>query len=125
VNADKTVWVELYPDQRLGADVRRIFRSKAAALSSGACIWYMRRSDAVGAIRHAIFVRSGGDCELCSSPVTEDSGHMHERQWRSRGGEISLENSIFICAHCHQNAHKERDTRWTKKNRSGERNEAI
>jgi 5-methylcytosine-specific restriction endonuclease McrA len=73
------------------------------------------RNTAVSEIRHHIFVRSGGECEHCGVPVTESSGHMHEKQHRGKGGEISIENSVFICAKCHQHQHKDRNPRWIKR----------
>jgi HNH endonuclease len=115
LQSDKMVWVEVSANQR----IVRIFRSHHAAvhLVSKREAFYaveMNRSEAVGAIRHNLFVRSGSDCEICGSPITESGGHMHEQKHRGRGGEISLENSLFICAKCHAGAHKERNPQWTK-----------
>jgi 5-methylcytosine-specific restriction endonuclease McrA len=118
MNRDKMVWVELR-DQLFETNVIRIFRNKKAAHRAARawidCIPYR---EAVGSIRHMLFVRSGGDCEICGERLTEVTGQMHEKHHRGRGGEISLENSVFICAACHGRAHKERNPRWNK-NRSG------
>ena len=76
----------------------------------------MDRSQAVGIIRHTTFVRSLGDCELCGSPVNEKTGHMHEKLHRGQGGEISVENSIFICAKCHKRQHRNREPKFTRRN---------
>jgi 5-methylcytosine-specific restriction endonuclease McrA len=63
------------------------------------------RKDAVSSIRHQIFVRCAGKCEYCGNPVTENGpwhkGEMHERKPRGKGGEISLDNSVFLCHTCH------------------------
>jgi 5-methylcytosine-specific restriction endonuclease McrA len=75
----------------------------------------MRRNDAVAAIRHQLFIRSKGFCDTCSAVVTEGSGHMHEQKSRGKGGEISLENSIFICASCHKYWHRERNPHFSRR----------
>jgi len=123
---NKLVWVEIrrgsvYPGAILfaGKDICRIFRSKKAAFSA-ACtgshlVQQREKKDAIAAIRHQVFLRSKGDCEFCASPVIESSGHLHEKKHRGQGGEISLENSVFICAKCHQQAHKARNPQWRKK----------
>lgn len=104
----KLVWVE----QGGFNHAIRIFRSQKAAFAAQVMTVQMCRDVAVSDIRHQIFRRSKGSCEGCSSPITESSGHMHERQHRGRGGEISLDNSVFICAKCHQYAHRDRNPRW-------------
>jgi hypothetical protein len=76
----------------------------------------MDRATAVSQIRHQIFERSKGDCELCSSPITEKTFHMHEKQHRGKGGEVSLENSVAVCASCHLFAHRDRRVRFGEKN---------
>jgi 5-methylcytosine-specific restriction endonuclease McrA len=46
---------------------------------------------------------------------------MHEKVFRGNGGEISLENSIILCADCHilnpnqKGAHGGRQPRFSKK----------
>ena len=75
----------------------------------------MSYADAVKSIRKQIFYRSKGFCELCAAIVVESSGHMHEQLHRGQGGEISLANSIFICATCHRLAHADRNPRFSKK----------
>ena len=101
------VWVEL------GANGQpiRIFKNRKQA--TGFFREFPRR-DAVASIRHQAFLRSEGDCEFCASPVTESGGHLHEKQHRGQGGEISLANSVFICAKCHRDAHKARNPQWSK-----------
>jgi len=113
VKSDKMVWVEMRPM------AVRIFRNYRAAHAASKHILHgdielKSYGDAVKSIRHTLFLRSGGNCETCESPVLESGGHMHEQKHRGRGGEISLENSLFICAVCHARAHKERNPQWTK-----------
>lgn len=107
----RTVWVEL---DRSGRFPVRIFRNRKDAMDCPNRIDYWVRSLAVKLIRTSLFVRSKSECELCAAPVTSSSGHMHEKIWRGKGGEISLENSIFICPKCHQREHKDRNPRWGK-----------
>jgi 5-methylcytosine-specific restriction endonuclease McrA len=92
--------------------VVRIFRNKKAAFLSGEVIVPYERALAVAEIRHQIFLRSQGNCEACGCPVNESTAHMHEKVHRGRGGEISLENSLFICAACHKWAHRARNPQW-------------
>lgn len=110
------VWVET----RNGGIPIRIFKSYTAAMHlvcKGKAVnaVQMCYDDAVKAIRKQIFYRSKGFCELCSSIVLEQSGHMHEMKHRGRGGEISLSNSVFICPKCHQRQHRDRNPRFTRR----------
>ncbi len=111
---NKWVWGELNADR---THVVRIFKSKKAAVAAGLCapVVQVLYAYAVHQIRHQLFVRSHGECEICLAPVTEDSGHMHEKRHRGKGGEISLDNSIFICLSCHRRAHQDRNPRFKKK----------
>jgi hypothetical protein len=70
------------------------------------------RKEAVAEIRAELVRRSCGECAYCAGPL--GSGHMHEKQHRGKGGEISLENSIMICARCHEGEHSGRAPRWSK-----------
>ena len=104
------VWVEC------GVDYRpiRIFRSKKAAFAAGIPVVPTSRALAIQVIRHKLWLRSQGECELCGSWLLEETGQMHERQHRGKGGEISMENSVFICFACHRDAHADRNPRWSK-----------
>lgn len=104
----KQVWVSL---NMLG-NVIRIFNSEKAACASPGMRLKVNYGVAVYEIRHQLFLRSDGYCELCLAPITEQSAHMHERQHRGKGGEISLENSVMVCAACHRYEHKDRNPRW-------------
>jgi 5-methylcytosine-specific restriction endonuclease McrA len=105
----KLVWVETTAQ---GVPVR-IFTSRSKVTRG--YIMKMNRSEAVKIIRHQLWLRCAGECEICAAPVTEDSGHMHERVHRGKGGEISLENSVFICPPCHRREHADRNPRFSKK----------
>lgn len=59
------------------------------------------RKYAVGEIRRQVFERAAGHCERCDARITEQTGHMHEKLERGRGGEISVENSVALCPKCH------------------------
>lgn len=52
-------------------------------------------------IRKQIFERQGGLCNDCGKQITLAQMHCHERVFRSQGGKMSLENSIGLCADCH------------------------
>jgi 5-methylcytosine-specific restriction endonuclease McrA len=107
------VWVVVDAD---GRPIRILKSFRAVVYLSGHGVYShtceMPRKDAVAAIRHQIFLRSQGNCEACGCPVNESTAHMHEKQHRGRGGEISLENSLFICAACHKWAHRARNPQW-------------
>jgi 5-methylcytosine-specific restriction endonuclease McrA len=108
----KMVWIERDP---VSAQPIRIFRSKSAAMYSEGIVRLAEYATSVTAIRHQIFLRSKGECEICATPITESSGHLHEKQHRGKGGEVSLENSIFICPPCHRHQHADRNPHWSKK----------
>lgn len=76
------------------------------------------RMGAVSAIRQQVFDRAAGHCERCGTPITTQTGHMHETVPRSKGGEISIFNSVALCAPCHigpAGVHKNKFPKWTRK----------
>ena len=97
--ASKQVWVELSAAGR----VIRIFRNRRAAAETELAfpIDLVDRAVAVKDIRAAVFQRDGYACTHCGKVVTWETGHLHERVWRGRGGEMSLENSTTLCFACH------------------------
>lgn len=104
------VWVELQ------GVVVRIFKGDFIPLDTPVHkLARMEYADAVKSIRHTLFIRSKGDCELCGSPITEKTGHMHEMRHRGKGGEISLENSVLACAACHKHQHRDREPKFTRR----------
>jgi hypothetical protein len=109
--------------------IKRIFRSVKAARNSGLPWVWAQRSGAVRAIRRQVFERSQWRCEAlvnaphssmannrCRNGVTWETGEMHELQPRGmtgfKTGEISVENSVFICKDCHHAAHDNRRLHW-------------
>ena len=111
---DDYVWVQLHRQTLLPI---RIYGTAQAFADreSGDWVDSRPRAEAVAAIRHQIFVRSKGDCELCGSPITEQIGHMHEMQHRGKGGDISLANSVMACAKCHKHQHRDREPKFTRR----------
>lgn len=104
------VWVE----QDMAGNPLRILRDLSEVFRySSRLFGQWNRTDAVKSIRNQIFHRSHGYCEICGAIVLETSGHMHERVHRGRGGEISLENSVFICPKCHFREHADRNPRFS------------
>lgn len=58
--------------------------------------------EAVSQIRRQIFKISKGECRNCGKTLVWPNGfHMHEQKSRGAGGEISIFNSIALCASCH------------------------
>jgi 5-methylcytosine-specific restriction endonuclease McrA len=69
----------------------------------------------ISEIRRAVFKRQKRKCLWCDRDVTWEGCHLHEKKFRSQGGEISLENSIILCPYCHLNwAHGDRKLRFKK-----------
>lgn len=107
----KHIWVELGAAE---LNVVRIFKSRSAASRSGMILALMDRGTAVKAIRHQLWLRCKGECELGGEPITETTAHMHELKHRGQGGEISISNSVMACATCHRYQHRDRNPRWLK-----------
>ena len=108
----KIVWCE---QNVTGLPIRMLRDNHEAMRPSSTIFDDWDRAEAIASIRHQCFLRSKGFCELCGSVVTENSGHLHEQKHRGKGGEISLVNSVFICARTHQFEHRDRNPRFTKK----------
>jgi 5-methylcytosine-specific restriction endonuclease McrA len=66
------------------------------------------KGDAVRAIRQKAVDRAKGECEFCGCRVVWQRGDLHEVVFRSQGGEVSVANSVYICAKCHRNEHGEK-----------------
>ena len=79
---------------------------------------------AVEQVRDAVFKRSEGHCEKCGERITHVTMQMHERIHRGKfdtegwSGEISIDNSWAICAHCHVGPGGEH---WNRRPRFGEK----
>jgi hypothetical protein len=105
-------WVELDPATKLPV---RILRTVKDTRDPDKLFSTMDYSAAVWFIRHQLYRRSKGLCEFCSAVVLEDTAHMHEKQHRGHGGEISLENSVIICPTCHHQQHANREPKFSRR----------
>ena len=97
------VWVEIDAGEMGLIIPIRIFRNERDALLSRASIAVMSKAEAVRAIRRQVFARDRFTCTHCGKNVMWHTGHMHERVWKSRGGEVSLANCTTLCYDCHLN----------------------
>ena len=122
--SSKYVWVELAPE---GTFAIRIFKNAKAAAASAAWlvghVVQVSRVRAVRDIRARVFARDRFACTHCGADVTWHSGQLHERQWRGRGGEVSVENCTTLCYSCHQSdpkgGHGNRKPQWhTRENQN-------
>jgi hypothetical protein len=115
------VWVKISGVTKLPVRIFNVVRD--AFEDSGydlGLVIEMERAVAVESIRRAVFTRDNWECTHCGESVTWDGqrkGEMHERQWRGRGGEISLENSTTLCKSCHEHnkvaGHGARKVQWS------------
>lgn len=81
----------------------RIFRNSKDAVKAKINldpVVRMDRSKAVGLIRDQVIKNADGDCQQCGKTVGTN-GHMHEVIPRGKSGEVSIFNSILLCADCH------------------------
>ncbi len=109
----KLVLVELNES----GDAIRIFRNAKAARASDGYVEEWTKELATRNIRRQVYERSKDEfgtahCEYCGAYIIwekgkENSGHMHEahakgkRDENGNYGEVSVENSVFICKACH------------------------
>ena len=57
-------------------------------------------------VARAVLDRAGGVCEANLFPMCSGRAeHIHHRQYRSRGGEHTVENCAVICHVCHEWIH--------------------
>lgn len=89
------VWVEC-----VGAEMQPVRICRRPPHRVGA-FYLLDKREVVGAIRRQILERQHHECLRCGALISEESMHMHEKIHRGRGGEISLENSVGLCADCH------------------------
>lgn len=121
------VYVEIEPTTMLPI---RIFKNRKQALKveltedglfQDKIVQQMDRKQAVTYIRLQVVGRAVRDklihCEFCGAIVTDQTGHMHEVVSRGDGGEISVDNSRFICYSCHLGQDGEHgDRKWGGRN---------
>lgn len=95
-----------------------IFKNQKQAILAGVTYGPMVYGEAVEKIRRAVFERDQFACTHCGEDVTWGGvrrGHMHERVWRGKGGQISVANSTTLCYNCHMNSpagHGSRKPQW-------------
>lgn len=97
----KLVYVELNDKGR----VSRIFKGYPLVKDKVERLSQMTRTKAIANVRKQIFIRANGGCEFCAAVITEQTGHMHEKVFRSHGGLISVDNSVAVCYPCHRGEH--------------------
>lgn len=117
---DEMVWVGIsVADQRPS----EIFRNHKLAMESlhgaAACVIQWPYKSAVEIIRRKVFERDNYTCTNCGdTSLTWASGHMHEKIWRGKGGNISLANGTTLCYTCHilneEAGHGKRQPQWSK-----------
>ena|ERR1700722_13255155 len=111
----RMVWTEI-GDSSLPI---RIFKNRKQAVMAGCLLGgaYMLRAIAVESIRRQIWKRDGHTCTHCGAIVSWFTMQMHERIWRGRGGEISLDNGTCLCDNCHADdevaGHGKRKIQWS------------
>jgi 5-methylcytosine-specific restriction endonuclease McrA len=96
-------------------DVIRIFKHGGGAIFlPPERIAEYAKAYAVGRIRHQVFEASKGECRNCGRPINWKF-HLHEVIPKGKGGEVSLDNSIALCADCHLNQeHKARTPQFQR-----------
>lgn len=98
------VWAEIDP---YSGHAIRIFRDRKALVESGVQFFTnVEKGLAVSQIRRAVFTRQERLCIRCGTVVTWGGSlfarmHMHEKKFKSQGGEVSLENCEGLCYSCH------------------------
>ena len=111
--AKQLVYVEVSPKTKLPVRILKHF-SDGLNLDPD-LVQQMARVVAVGYIRDQVFERAKRGnltfCEYCGSLITAGTGHMHERIPKGKGGEVSLDNCVAICARCHIGADGEHGNR--------------
>lgn len=74
-------------------------------------------TEAVKSIRKQVYSRSEQMCEYCGEIITWSTMHMHEKIPKGKGGEVSLENCVALCAECHLNK-EHGDRKWGGREKS-------
>ncbi len=115
------VYVEIDPETELPI---RILKTNLQVVNlDPEVLRQMARSVAVNYIRLQIIARAIRNkkilCEYCGSILTSETGHMHEKIPKGKGGEVSLDNCVFICPRCHIGSDGEHgDRKWGGRNAS-------
>jgi 5-methylcytosine-specific restriction endonuclease McrA len=114
--AKQSVYVEVEPTTFV--PIRILRTTKDAMDLPPERVTQMARSVAVGYIRKQVIDRArrkhGVFCEYCGEPINEFLGEMHEKLPKGSGGEVSLDNCVFLCHDCHtgKKDSEHGDRRW-------------
>ncbi len=97
------VWVEIVPET---GQILRILRTTFDAVRlPQERVRQVAKMVAVGDIRKQVIARDTRngfiECRFCGARLLPGTGHMHEQQAKGKGGEVSVENSVMLCASCH------------------------
>jgi hypothetical protein len=111
----QTIFVEIDPETEL--PIRILKHWAHASQLDQDVVRSMARSVAVGYIRNQVIARAIRNknilCEFCGNIITPGTGHMHEKIAKGDGGEVSLDNCVFICPRCHIGSDGEHgDRQW-------------
>jgi hypothetical protein len=105
----------------IGADglAERIYKNRKQAVLAGEPLGgaFLLRADAVTTIRRKIWNRDKHTCTHCGAIVSWFTMEMHEKIWRGRGGDISVDNGTTLCNNCHADdpvaGHGKRKIQWS------------
>lgn len=97
----KIVWVEM-----TGGQVSKIFKNQKQAFLGCPDPQAKFKDEAVGSVRRQVYDRQKGRCLNCGDARPYEGDlftrmHMHEEIPKGKGGLVSLENCVCLCARCH------------------------
>jgi 5-methylcytosine-specific restriction endonuclease McrA len=72
---------------------------------------------AIKNVRRQVFAASKGECRNCGELITWATMHMHDQQPKGSGGEVSIHNSVGLCADCHLNQEHKRAPQFTRRSK--------
>lgn len=61
----------------------------------------------LGLLRSRVFIRDGFACVKCTKALTVETGELHEKKSRGKGGFRTMENCVLLCAECHRGSRGE------------------
>ena len=107
------VLCEIEPDTR---KIIRILRFGGTALFlKPEQVMEYPKTEAVKLVRQRVYEIARGECRNCGRAITWHGFHMHEQNPKGKGGEVSVYNSVALCADCHLNhEHGNRRPQWSR-----------